>query len=196
MENITERQERELKERDEINNKLSALIVKFKEGRKIRESIVPFNQPACLLLREGRKGEILESKKKNGLATGKFKFIHSNGEDKEVDLKGAPLYTIPYPDGELKIFVHHENWAFPMVIEDPYFEFLRVKDAVDHAFSAEMKWKTEEAKARGNMLMWIAVIVAILAGAFILYLVLKPNPTYLVQAAQAANDSIQIIPNG
>lgn len=169
--------DQEIKER-KLKLKRNNLILKvYGKSAKQRSKYVlaEFDEPVLELLRRNKRTETYIPSKANKLKEGKFAFTHSNGEDREVDLNEAYIYKADYAGKTYSKYFFHEDWAYPVIPQNPLLEFKRMQNAINNAMSAELKWKAEEKRANAAMITAAAGLVAILVIGWIIYIVVKPE---------------------
>lgn len=171
MKEKTSTEEEKIKVLNQESKKIKLLLKKYQIGKKKKLRLIPFDQPIVFLIRRGRKVEFNEAKKDKS----KFKYIHSNGEERDVDLKDGHIYEFDYGENKFKGYIHHEDWGIPLIPEEPLVEFKQQKNMVHNAMSAELKWKAEEKKAYAAQLKALAGLAAVVVGGFILFRLLVPS---------------------
>lgn len=186
---MEEKYKRDLEEVEQETKRLQYLIRNYKKGRKIVQSTVRLKQPIIILTRRNQRMEWIEPKK--NMAS--YRFIHSDGEEREVPLVESYIHTADYGGNTFKCFLLHEDWAFPMPPK-PLVEAKEFRSAVNNAMSAIWKWKAEEAKGKAAMLWAGAAIVAIIIGGVIVYKMVVPAPPPVVMHV-AEETAKQVIEN-
>jgi len=178
------------------SEQLKYLIYQYKKGRKAKQCVVPLTHPVVILMRRNKTIEFhqLKPRKKllaksglseNDLAT--FKYQHTNGKEYEVNLTN--IHSASYGSTVFNAYIHHEDHSSTLPF-NPIFEIQRYKSDIQNSMSAEMKWKTEEQKARTGQLWAIAGIIGVIFVGIILYKMMI-EPSAAVQTAAATPDIVK-----
>ena len=92
---------------------------------------LPTSSPLIFLLRRNLTIEFHKPQKQRKAKTlsSKFTYTHSNGEEYTVDLSDSYMHTGKDDIENLKVFIHHEDWAFP-VPPQPLIELLQLLQTI------------------------------------------------------------------
>ena len=180
------------KEMEQEQKKKREMI--FKKNKKVFRGYfetAEFDEPIVILLRRNNRAEFIEDQ-----TSGKFKYTHSSGEEREIPLPQKSMITFPYGNKTFKGFILHEDYGTPLP-EDPVVVAELFQISTDKTLNDIKKWKTDEIKATGNMYKNILYGIALIGGVYVLYRLLVPTPAPAVveqAVVQTVVNSTQFIP--
>lgn len=152
MENITEKQQKELK----------WLFKKHKKLIRNYHHTANFKEPVVLLMRRNRKINFFENCTKTD-----YTYKHSDGSERKIMLDGRP-YTFKYGGKEFLGYILHEDHSTPLP-GTPVLTTEMVGILTEKNLNDLKKWKVAEERAKGMKWYHAAIGIAIVIMALAAY---------------------------
>lgn len=166
-------------------SKIRNLIRKHKKFIGSYNTILPFKQPVAWLIRRSRAVEFFE-----GVKGDFFKFQHSNGEEREIELSQGMLLTFPMGDSYFTGFILHEDNKYPLP-QDPLLHIEMMRIAQEKLMNDIATWKAKELRAKAGIIQAIVGGVGVIAILYILYRLVIPAPAAEEVAKETTKQVIQ-----
>lgn len=175
----SERTERE-KRLDE-KNRINTLITKQKKLLKTYYNKTRFQEPALILLRNSQQAEFYE-----GITTGKYKYTHSDGRERELLVTNSRRYQFPYLNESFSCYIAHED-STTVLPEDPILTSELYMISKNKDLNDIQNYKAKELKAVSGLVKTIGLILIGLIIAYAIYKMILPP--------QATNTAAETIKN-
>jgi hypothetical protein len=162
MDQLKQTKESKAEYRKSLFKKYNALFSTYRDT-------ADFKEPILILMRRTQKAEFFEN-----ATQGEFQYDHSDGTKRTILLTTRQLQTFEYGKKQFKGYVCHEDIPTPLPTE-PEITVESVGIAIDKTLNDIKKWKSEEARATGDMYFKIALGICAIGGLYILYRMLIPQ---------------------
>lgn len=176
-----------MQKEQEIKSNAKETRILFKKYNKIRGQYykqADFTEPALLLIRRDGKVNFFD-----GVTPGKFAYVHTNKTERNIILNEQGILTFPYGAKSFKGYICHEDYPTPLPM-NPVLTAEEMNIAIEKTLHDIRKWRAEEIKAWGALWWKIAIGIAIVIAIYAVYVMLKPPPAPIIQAAATTATTI------